>query len=383
MVSSNDLESGEVSMVSWSLMQILTFFLDIFTILGVKNWDKDLEIIVLRQQVRILQRKVNSPPVISDPERIILAILTDKLNQSTRDARRRRDQVMMVFKPDTVLGWHRELVRRKWAFKRKGKPGRPVISSELETLIVRLAKENLRWGYDKIRGELLKLGYGISASSVRNILKQHWIATSSERSSGSWRNFLGHYKGQILACDFFTVETIWLKTIYVLFFIELGTRRVHLAGWTTNPNATWVTQQARQLVWYLKDDPQDMAYLIHDNDTKFSSSFDTVFYSEGIKTVHTPFRAPRANAFAERWVRSIREECLDHILILNESHLCRVLKEYLEYSNHARPHQGIDQGFPVSGPIRTPRGPVRRRDVLGGVIHDYYRQPSALVSGIG
>jgi transposase InsO family protein len=290
---------------------------------------------------------------------------------------------MMVFKPDTVLGWHRELVRRKWTFKRKGKPGRPVISSELETLIVRLGKENLRWGYDKIRGELLKLGYGISASSVRNILKQHRIATSAERSSGSWRNFLGHYKGQILACDFFTVETIWLKTIYVLFFIELGTRRVHLAGWTTNPNATWVTQQARQLVWYLRDDPHDMACLIHDNDKKFSSSFDTVFHSEGIKTVHTPFRAPRANAFAERWVRSIREECLDHILILNESHLCRVLKEYVEYYNHARPHQGIDQGFPVSGPIRTTRGPVRRRDVLGGVIHDYYRQPSALVSGIG
>src|SRR5450759_4256042 len=184
MVSSNDLETGEVSMVSWSLMQILTFFLDIFTILGVKNRDKDLEIIVLRQQVRILQRKVKSPPVISDPERIILAILTDKLNQSTRDARRRLDQVMMVFKPDTVLGWHRELVRRKWAFKRKGKPGRPVISSELETLIVRLAKENLRWGYDKIRGELLKLGSGMRASSVRNILTRHRLATSYERSSG-------------------------------------------------------------------------------------------------------------------------------------------------------------------------------------------------------
>jgi hypothetical protein len=180
------------------------------------NSDKDLEIIILRQQVRILQRKDKSPPVISDPERIILAILTDKLNQSTRDARRRLDQVMMVFKPDTVLGWHRELVRRKGTFKRKGKPGRPVISSEVETLIVRLAKENLPWGYDKIRGELLKPGYRISASSVRNILKQRRIATSSERSSGSWRNFLGHYKGQILACDFFTVETIWLNTIYVL-----------------------------------------------------------------------------------------------------------------------------------------------------------------------
>ena len=383
MVSSADLETGEVSMVSWSLIQIFTFFLDIFTILGVMNSDKDLEIIILRQQVRILQRKVKSPPVISDPERIILAILTDKLNQSTRDARRRLDRVMMVFKPETVLGWHRKLVRRKWTFNRKGEPGRPAISSELETLILRLAKENLGWGYDKIRGELLKLSYRISASSVRNILKQRRIATSSERLSGSWRNFLGHYKAQILACDFFTVETIWLKTIYVLFFIELGTRRVHLAGWTTNPNATWVTQQARQLVWYLKDDPHHISYLIHDNDKKFSSSFDTVFYAEGIKTIHTPFRAPRANAFAERWVRSIREECLDHILILNESHLCRVLKEYVEYYNHARPHQGIDQGFPVSGPIRTTRGPVRRRDVLGGVIHDYYRQPLALVPGIG
>jgi len=152
MVSSADLETGEVSMVSWLLIQVFTFFLDIFTLLGVMNSDKDLEIIVLRQQVRILQRKVKSPPVISDPERIILAILTDKLNQSTRDARRRLDQVMMVFKPETVLGWHRELVLRKWTFKQKGKPGRPAIPSELETLILRLAKENMRWGYDKIRG---------------------------------------------------------------------------------------------------------------------------------------------------------------------------------------------------------------------------------------
>jgi hypothetical protein len=155
---------------------------------------------------------------------------------------------MLIFKPDTVLRWHRELVRRKWTFKRKGKPGRPGISSELEALIVRLAKENPCWGYDKIQGELLKPGYNLSASSVRNILKRHRLTPASERSSGSWRSFLGHDKDQILACDFFTVETIWLKTIYVLFFIELGTRRVHLAGCTTNPDTTWVTQQARQLV---------------------------------------------------------------------------------------------------------------------------------------
>src|SRR5271157_6475355 len=173
MVSSNDLETGEGSMVYWSLMQILTFFLDIFTILGVTNSDKDLEIIVLRQQVRILQRKGKSPPRISDPERMILAIPTDKLGRSTRDARRRLDRVMMIFKPETVLGWHRELVRRKWTFRRKAKPGRPGTSSELETLIVRLAKENKRQEYDKHHGAQHKVGYRGRAPSLPNILKEH------------------------------------------------------------------------------------------------------------------------------------------------------------------------------------------------------------------
>jgi hypothetical protein len=187
---------------------------------------------------------------------MVLATLTDKYSQFTDGARQRLHQVMLIFKPDTVLRWHRELVRRKWTFKRNGKPGRPGMSSELGALIVRLAKE----GYDKIQGELLKLGYNLSVSSVRNTLKRHRLTPASERSSGSWRSFLEHYKDQILACDFFTVETIWLKTIYVLFFIELGTRRVHLAGCTTNPDTTWVTQQARQLVWYLMDDAQDRAF---------------------------------------------------------------------------------------------------------------------------
>jgi putative transposase len=197
---------------------------------------------------------------------------------------------------------------------------------------------------------------------------------------------LGHYKDQILACDFFTVETIWLKTIYVLFFMELGTRRVRLAGCTTTPDSTWVTQQARQLVWDLKDNDRDrMAFLIHDHDTKFASSFDIVFALEEIEIVHTPFQAPRTNAFAERRVRSVREECLDQILIINENHLRRVLKEYGEYYNYARPHQGIGQRFPVSVPRREQRtkGPIRRRDILGGVIHDYHRQPSSQVSGDG
>ena len=192
-------------------------------------------------------------PRISDPERMVLATLTDKYSQFTDGARQRLHQVMSILKPDTVLHWHRELVRRKWTFKRNGKPGRPGRSSELVALIVRLTKENPHWGYDKIQGELLKLGYNLSASSVRNILKRHRVKPASERSSGSWRSLLRHYKDQILACDFFTVETIWLKTIDVLFFIELGTRRIYLAGCTTNPDTIWVTQQARQRVWELDD----------------------------------------------------------------------------------------------------------------------------------
>ncbi len=151
----------------------------------------------------------------------------------------------------------------------------------------------------------------------------------------------------MLACDFFTVETLYLQTLYVLFFIELGSRRVHLAGCTTNPDKAWVTQQARQLVWQLNDDGPSMHFLIHDRDTKFTTDFDQVFISEGMEIVQMPFRAPKANAIAERWVRSVRQECLDHVLILNQRHLIHVLKEYTTYYNGVRPHQGINQQTPI------------------------------------
>ena len=199
------------------LMSLISIFLDLLAILGVAKCDKDMEIIILRHQVRILQRKLKASPRITDPEIIILAVLMDKFTRFSDGARQHLNQVMLIFKPDTVLRWHREIVRRKWTFKRKGKPGRPKISSELEELIVRLAKENSHWGYNKIQGELLKLGYKLCTSSVRNILKQHRVTPAPKRSSGSWRSFLGHYKDQILACDFFTVDTI-----YVLFFYRIG-----------------------------------------------------------------------------------------------------------------------------------------------------------------
>ena len=178
----------------------------------------------------------------------------------------------------------------------------------------------------------------------------------------------------MLACDFFTVETAWLKTLYDLFFIELGSRRVDLAGCTTSPTSAWVTQQARQLSWQIQDATLPTCFLIHDRDTKFPEAFDTVFASEDVTIIRTPVQAPNANAFAERWIRSVREECLDRILILGERHLCRVLTAYVDYYNHARPHQGIDQCCPVPLQNLGRDGPIERRDILGGVLHDYYRR---------
>jgi putative transposase len=181
----------------------------------------------------------------------------------------------------------------------------------------------------------------------------------------------------MLACDFFTVETIRLQTLYVLFFIELGTRRVYLAGCTPHPTCAWVTQQARNLAWDLQDlgdGRLPMRFLIHDRDGKFTASFDGVFEAEGIETVLTPYRAPKANAVAERWVRTVRDECLDRLLIVSENHLRRVLAEYVKYYNHRRAHQGISQQTPILLADRhtATGGPVQRRDVLGGIIHDYY-----------
>ena len=176
------------------------------------------------------------------------------------------------------------------------------------------------------------------------------------------------------ACDFFTVETIFLKTIYVFFFIELGSRRVHFAGCTTNPDGSWVTQQARQLVWELEDREPRLRFLIHDRDSKFTDAFDAVFRSEGMKIILTPVQAPNANSHAERWVRSVRTESLDKLLIVSQSHLRSVMSEYVVYYNTARPHQGIDLQTPICQTTQSRDGPIRCRNVLGGIIHDYYRK---------
>jgi len=363
--------------MAWFILKhIFATFFDLINIRQLTNQEKDLEILVLRQQLSILQRKFNHPIKPSRAEKMTLAVLSNKLKEATQRSASQLQDIIRIFKPETVLRWHRELVRRKWTYPNKNKGGRPPISEEIENLILRLARENSRMGYGKIVGELLKLGFEVSEPTVRNVLNRHGIQPAPVRhGSMGWRHLMNHYKDQILACDMFTVETVWLQTIYVLFFIELGSRRVHFAGITTHPHQIWTTQQARQLVWDLADEGGSFRFLIHDNDSSFSNAFDAVFISEGYHVIHTPFQAPNANAFSERWIRSAREECLDFILIFNAAHLRRVLIEFLNYYNTARPHQGINQQIPIPQ-ARPSCGTIQCRNILGGIIRDYYRSPT-------
>ncbi len=363
-------------MLFFLLAQAFSLLLDLIWLDRRDDRDKDIEILLLRQQLRILQRKQPRTPRISRWEKLTLLILANKLTGMTSSTRVRLGQVVLLVKPDTLLKWHRDLVRRKWTFTKKAPLGRPPINPDLEALILRLAKENPTWGYGKLEGELGKLGFDVGRSTIRDLLKRRRVPPAPERGKqgSGWRTFLRHYKEEIVACDFFTVETAWLKTVYVLFFIELGSRRVHVAGCTSSPTSAWVTQQARQFSWTIQDGGGPIHFLIHDRDTMFATTFDTVFTSEDVTIIRTPVRAPNANAFAERWVRSVREECLDKILILGEGHLHRVLTEYVCYYNSARPHQGINQQCPIRLEHAPRDGPIERRDILGGVIHDYYRR---------
>ena len=284
--------------------------------------------------------------------------------------------MIRLAQPETVFRWHRELVRRKWTQESQGKRGRPRIDDQMEHLIVRLAKENLRWGYYKIEGELTKLGFDVSLTTVRNVLSRNGIIPAPVRyGSIGWKTMFNHYKEQLLCCDFFVVESLFLRTYYVLFFLEVGTRRVHLAGITANPNGQWVAQQARQYTWAIEEREETFRCLIHDNDKKLTEAFDDVFQSKQIRVIHTPIEAPNANSFAERWVRSVRQECLDHVLILSEGHLRRVLQTYIDYYNTCRPHQSLEQQSPIPYPEPAKMGAVERRQLLGGIINDYFRAP--------
>jgi putative transposase len=252
---------------------------------------------------------------------------------------------------------------------------------EIRELVVRLARENPGWGYRRIQGELVELGVKLAASTVWTILKQAGIEPAPNRHETSWAEFLRQQAASILECDFLTVDTLFLRRFYVLFFIELATRRVHLAGITTNPDGRWMTQQARNLLMKLDDEGVQTRFLVRDRDSKFSREFDEVFRCEGIRVIKAPVRAPKARAHAERWVGTVRRECLDRLLIVGRRHLVSVLREYAAHYNTHRPHRSLGQRPPLAKPppavAWTPIDAlalcerVRRRDRLGSLIHEY------------
>jgi putative transposase len=280
---------------------------------------KELEIVVLRHELEILGRQARRPEL-RPADRALLAA-------ASRLLPRKRWRSLFV-SPDTLLRWHRQLVARRWTYARRS-PGRPRVGSSIRELVLRLARENPRWGYQRIAGELGGLGVQVSATTVRKLLREAGLGPAGKRAGLTWREFIRHQAATMIACDFFPVDTVRSTRLYVLFFIELASRRVHLAGCSQNPSGAWVAQQARNLAWSL-DERASLRFLIHDRDSKFTDSFDEVFRSEGIEVIRTPFKAPQANAFAERFVGTIRRECLDWVLIFGGRQLERVLGVYVD-----------------------------------------------------
>jgi len=312
----------------------------------------------------MLRRQIRRPRL-SWADRAVFAALTRLLSPACGLPR--------IVTPATILRWHRDLVKRRWIRPRRRTAGRRT-APELRRLVLRLAAENSSWGYRRIHGELAGLGYRVAASTVWSILKQAGIDPAPRRDGPTWRQFLTAQAHGILATDFFCVDTLLGQRLYVLFFVEHATRRVHLRGVTANPSGAWVAQQARNLLMDLGERVAAFQFLTRDRDAKFTDVFDAVFTSEGIRILRTPVRAPQANAIAKRWIGTVRRELLDRILILNRRHLEHVLAEYTTHFNQHRPHRALQHAAPLRPlppPSSQPDLCVRRRDWLGGLIHEY------------
>ena len=332
-------------------------------LLGRPRRSKELEILVLRHELAILRRRA-SRPKLTRADRALLASLSHSLP--------RPDWAVFPIRPGTLLRWHRQVITRRWTYSHRT-PGRPPLERSLRELILRLSRENPHWGYKRIVGELKGLDVAVSATSVRKVLLEAGLQPAPQRTQSSWRAFL---RAQAGACSLAASSrsTAFLQRLYVLFFISLATRRIEYVACTSNPDGRWVAQQARNLIMQLGDE-QPFQFLVHDRDTKFSHAFDEAFRTEGTKVIRTPVQAPNANAnaFAERWVRTVRADCLDRILILGRRDLEHVLGVYRIHYNEHRPHRAL-QLLPPNGRDPTPlnsAGRRRRRDLLGGLIREY------------
>ena len=319
----------------------------------------EAELLLLRHELRVLRRQIKRPQLMP-ADRLIMAAFHRLVS---------RPALGGLVEPETVLGWHRELVRRKWAaFGRWRGVGRARLESNLRELILRIARENPNWGCIRIRGELLKVGHWVSATAIRNLLRREQLSPAPKRAGLTWRAFLKGQASAIVVSDFFSVDTVFLRRLYVLLYMELATRRIVWFAVTANPDAAWVTQQSRNLVWQLEGSP--IQFVIHDHDAKYAGPADAVFRAEGMRVIKTPIAAPKANAHMERQIGSGRRECLDWII--NRRHLERVMRDWVEHYNQARPHRSLDLRTPIarSDPVVAITA-VRCWSRLGGVLREY------------
>jgi putative transposase len=341
-------------------------------VLGRSDLSKDVELLVLRHENQVLRRQAGGRPRWDHTDRLWLTALSRLVN------RRRWTEIFPVT-PATILRWHRSLVARKWTFTDRRRPGRPSTRASVKTLILRMARENPSWGHRRIQGELARLGYAIAASTVWKILHAAGIDPAPRRTGPSWRQFLAAQAHAILACDFLVVETVLLKRVYVLVFIEHGTRRLHLGGVTARPTGAWAVQQARNLAMDLGDCLSTLRFLIHDRDPLFTAAFSEVFKAEELRIIKTLPKTPRMNAICERVIGTLRRELLDQTLILGKRHLALVLGEYLAHYNAARPHQSRCHRPPDLQTLPTRDAAdltdlltIRRRPVIAGMISEYH-----------
>ncbi|WP_217133462.1 integrase core domain-containing protein [Streptomyces sp. AC558_RSS880] len=343
-------------------------------LLPMSDRDKDAEILALRHQITVLQRQLGKGRVRFTPgDRAFLAALLHRLPSEVLR------RVRLLVRPDTVLRWHRDLVaRRHAAASRPKRSGRPRTVRSIRLLVLRLARENPGWGYRRIHGELLVLGIKVAASTVWEILQEAGIDPAPDRASSTWADFLRSQADALLACDFLETVTLSGARLYVFAVIEHAGRRIRILGATAHPTASWVTQAAKNLVMDLEDAGCRVRFLIRDRDGKFPALFDTVLNDAGIQVVLSGVRMPRMNSIMERWVQICRRELLDRTLIRNQRHLLHALREFEDFHNSHRPHQGIANARPlrplprpISDPEQIIHLDIRRRQRLGGILHEY------------
>jgi transposase InsO family protein len=346
----------------------------VLRLLPMSDRDKDVEILALRHQLAMLERRLGTTKVrFGTSDRAFLAALLHRLPGDVLRG------VRLLVRPDTVLRWHRDILARRHAhLSRRSRPGRPRTVRCVRVLVLRLARENPSWGYRRVHGELLVLGVKVAASTVWEMLKEAGLDPAPERAASTWADFLRSQADALLACDFLETVTLTGARMYVLAVIEHASRRIRVLGATAHPTAAWVTQAAKNLVMDLEDAGCRARFLIRDRDGKFPTLFDAILAEAGTDVILSGVRMPRMNSIMERWVQTCRRELLDRTLIWNQRHLLYALREFEKFYNGHRPHQGVANARPLR-PLPAPiadgdnlvRLDIRRRDRLGGILHEY------------